>query len=430
MDISADLTELSRTPVTVVSSGVKSILDIPKTLEVLETLGVPVLGFGAKEFPGFYTNHTGVSSPAVVTSAAEVAGIMAWSRRMGMRSGMLVGVPNPSPPADNARIAEAIERAVRLAEQSGVRGNAVTPFVLSAIAKITGGKSVDSNVSLVLNNASIATQIAIEYSKLGNAPSLSAPPLCYSSILGSQSGDLNGAAGVAREKQTGREVNLRRDGPEEPKLGVSEAPPSTVCVVGGMVVDQVSSPEPGVGLVLGTSNPGSTRQSFGGVGRNIAEALAAQLKADGLGSDRVSMVSVVGNDTLGDSIVRHTESLGIDISRVLKMSGDSEYRTASYTAVHDERGELHVAVADMGIFKELSPLLVKEALRDLRQSVKMIVTDGNLTKEAFTQAARASAELRVPLFFEPTSVFKCSLPIHANALAEVYVYVYDDECIL
>jgi hypothetical protein len=101
------------------------------------------------------------------------------------------------------------------------------------------------------------------------------------------------------------------------------------------------------------------------------------------------------------------------------MSGESKHRTASYTAVHDERGELHVAVADMDIFKELSPVQVKGALSDLQQSVKLVVADGNLTKEAFAQTARGSAELRVPLFFEPTSVFKCSLPIHANALSQV-----------
>lgn len=415
MDISADLTELSRTPVTVVSSGIKSILDIPKTLEVLETLGVPVLGFGTKEFPGFYTNQTGIASPAVGHSAAEVASVMAWSRRMGMHAGMLVGVPNPSPPAENARIAEAIERAVLLAEQNGVRGNAVTPFVLSAIAKITGGKSVDSNVALVLNNAAIASQIAVEYAKL-NVGRSHGNAVHFRSF----SADTKGEAGA--ENESLRTQNERQQQPSAASESQSKAPvaPSSVCVVGGMVIDQVSSPEAGVGLVLGTSNPGSTVQSFGGVGRNVAEAIALQLSVEGNNTDGVSIVSAVGDDTYGDSIIRHSQRLGIDTSRVLKVGGgsDSRHRTASYTAVHDERGDLHVAVADMDIFKELSPSRVKDALVDVKNT-KLIVADGNLSKETFNEVARISSEHRTPLFFEPTSVFKCTLPIHADVLSQV-----------
>jgi pseudouridine-5'-phosphate glycosidase len=126
MDISADLLELARTPVTVVCAGVKSILDIEKTLEVLETQGVPVLGYQCTQFPAFFTNDSGVLSPAVVAGAMEVAQIMAAQEALGLGNGMVVGVPNPTP-ADAAAVAAAIDAALASAASEGIKGARTTP---------------------------------------------------------------------------------------------------------------------------------------------------------------------------------------------------------------------------------------------------------------------------------------------------------------
>lgn len=163
-DISADLTELARTPVVVVCAGAKAILDLPATLEYLETLGVPLLGLATDEFPAFYSRSSGLALPARAESPAEVAAVWAAQRKnaaVAAPGGLLLCVP---PPAEVALARDDVElaigRALERAAAAGVRGPAVTPFLLAAMAEETRGESVATNVALLRQNARVAGQVA------------------------------------------------------------------------------------------------------------------------------------------------------------------------------------------------------------------------------------------------------------------------------
>jgi pseudouridine-5'-phosphate glycosidase len=160
-DISADLTELGRTPVTVVCSGAKAILDLALTREVLETQGVPVIGYGSDEMAAFYSRSSGLAADVRVDTPERVARIIRARRELGLQNGILVTVPVPGkdeiPPE---AIEGAIAQATYEAERKGIAGAALTPFVLSRLAELTEGRSVDTNISLLSNNARIAARIA------------------------------------------------------------------------------------------------------------------------------------------------------------------------------------------------------------------------------------------------------------------------------
>ena len=161
-DISADLLELARTPVTVVAAGPKAILDIPKTLEVLETQGVPVIAYGQDEVPAFWSRRSGLPAPLRMDSAAEIAAAAAMRARLGLPGGQLV--TNPIPEADEipaARLVPIIARAQSEAVSRGLAGKAVTPFLLKRIFELTDGHSLEANIALVLNNARLAAAISI-----------------------------------------------------------------------------------------------------------------------------------------------------------------------------------------------------------------------------------------------------------------------------
>lgn len=161
-DISGDLTELARTPVLVVSAGAKALLDLPATLEYLETAGTPVVTLGASEFPAFYSADSGLPAPARVETPAEAAAVWRAHRALG-GGGMLLAVP---PPADVAlpfaAVEAAIERALARAAAAGVRGQAVTPFLLAAITEETHGESMRANIALLRQNARVAAHVAQE----------------------------------------------------------------------------------------------------------------------------------------------------------------------------------------------------------------------------------------------------------------------------
>ena len=172
MDVSADLQELARTPVTVVSAGVKSILDIPRTLEYLETMGVPVLGFGTDDFPAFFTRGSGSNVPHRVDSAVDAAAIMAAHWSSGLGSGLLLANPIPAESAmEPDYINGTIARAVSDAEAHGVSGKDLTPYLLGRIVELTDGKSLEANIALVKNNARVAADVAVALvAELGGTP--------------------------------------------------------------------------------------------------------------------------------------------------------------------------------------------------------------------------------------------------------------------
>jgi pseudouridine-5'-phosphate glycosidase len=159
-DVSADLEELARTPVIVVAAGAKAVLDLPKTLEVLETKGVPVVGYGTDELPAFWSRSSGLRVPLRLDDAGAVARLYAAQRALGQSAGILVANPIPREhEIPRAEIEPAIEAA--LAAARGAEGKRVTPVLLDAVLAATGGKSLEANIALVLNNARLAAEIAL-----------------------------------------------------------------------------------------------------------------------------------------------------------------------------------------------------------------------------------------------------------------------------
>ncbi|KAM6284192.1 uncharacterized protein M6G45_001983 isoform 2-T2 [Spheniscus humboldti] len=214
LDVSADLTELGRTPVAVVSAGVKSILDIGRTLEYLETQGVCVAAFGeSREFPAFFSRQSGFQAPYHVRDEEEAAELIASALGLGLSSGVLIAVPCPQERAASGQvIEEAIQQALSEARSKGITGKELTPFMLQKINELTDGKSLDSNLALIQNNARVGSCIAVALSKLQKAR---------------------------------RMENLPRRG-------------------------DTTSPQPDGGQ----TNAGRVRRTFGGVGRNLADCLS------------------------------------------------------------------------------------------------------------------------------------------------------------
>jgi len=160
-DISADLQELAQTPVIVIAAGAKAILDIPKTLEVLETLGVPVIAYGQNELPAFWSRTSGLNAPLRMDNPAQIAQAQKMRTAMGLPGGQLVANPIPADAEIlQGEIEPIIDQALKDSEAQGVSAKAVTPFLLQRIFELTNGRSLDSNIALVLNNAQLAAEIA------------------------------------------------------------------------------------------------------------------------------------------------------------------------------------------------------------------------------------------------------------------------------
>ncbi len=168
MDISGDLMELARTNVAVVCAGIKSILDIPRTLEYLETQGVPVIGYRTDKFPAFYTTTSGYSVQSRINTAEEIARCMKVKWELGLEGGLVIANPVLREDAmDEDVIEEAIIKSLKEASEKGIDGKAVTPFLLERISQLTGGESLKTNIALVFNNALVGAKIASAY---GNEP--------------------------------------------------------------------------------------------------------------------------------------------------------------------------------------------------------------------------------------------------------------------
>jgi pseudouridine-5'-phosphate glycosidase len=169
-DISADLVELARSRAIVVCAGAKALLDLPRTVELLETAGVPVLGWRTEQLPAFYSSTSGLPVTARVESADEVAQIARTAWLHGLGNGILLGVPPPAGTTlDNQKVEQALADALVEAERQGVRGPAITPFLLAAVADATGGESVEANLALLENNARVGAEIAVALSRFSRS---------------------------------------------------------------------------------------------------------------------------------------------------------------------------------------------------------------------------------------------------------------------
>ncbi len=357
IDISADLTELAKTPVTVVCAGVKSILHIPATLEVLETYGVPVITYGSTQFPAFYTADSGIPSPLVVETPLHVADIMRANDALGMKQGIVLAVPTPEPMVDAKKLQVCIDEALTSAAREGITGPRITPYILSAVTRLTGGASLEANVKLVMHNARVATEVAVAFAA-------STQPDAAPEALITPRVSLGSAGGVL--------------------------------VLGGAAWDSISTLDVHPHR-MNASNPGSTANAPGGVGRNVAAKISS------LGA-QVSLVSVVAHDDVGQQVLRGLRTLGVDVSGV-RVLDDTAQRTAQYTAIHARDGELIVSAADMRIFDQFR-LIDVCALRDQVRTARLVVADANFGPDVVGELARLCRELQRPLFLEPTSDYK------------------------
>lgn len=356
LDISTDLIELSRTPVVVVSAGVKSILDIRRTLEVLETFGVPTGTWQSDEFPSFFSPTSGVQSPARFEDAMDVACAYLAGRDLGMTNGMLVCVPNHDPAGES--VEAAIHEALLEAEAAGIEGRDITPFILRTVAEKTAGDSLRSNISLVKNNAAVGAEVASAISTMS----------------------FGGSSNTFQSSQIQSDC-LNNDKPR------------VVCV-GGSVIDTVAKAKAGSNMIIGTSNPGTFHRSDGGVGRNVAEVLGR------LGSNPL-FYTAIGNDTAGKEMISRLQSeCGVVInSNSLKVAEHID--TAQYFALLDHNSELVGGIADMDALTEIPIPSVEELT-----GVEYLVLDANAPIDSVIQITKNAVEASSIVCFEPTSVPK------------------------
>ena len=410
-DVSADIAELGKTPVTVVCAGIKSILDIGKTLEMLETQGVPVVGFGTETFPAFFTNDSGFKSPLVTEKSADIAMMMANNDALCHRSGIVVAVPNPQPAATE-KIQYAIEFALVSAQDEGITGPAVTPYVLKRVEKLTDGDSLEANVALILNNAKVAAQIAVDYAALSRLPSCVSTTAVKGSTMTDPIHPVEPSVDVG--KTADPEVTVVVDEAAQPaqQADLGRLSGKSVVVVGGAVIDMIG--EISTHVRMGSSNPGTIRTSFGGVARNVAASIARSSNRQE--SVIVKLATSLGDDLGGRGLLSHCQQAGIDIAAVKVLEGSS---TAVYNAIHDgDTGDLCVGVADMTALKGMNVHYIK-SLADSVSQATAVVADGNLGPEPFAVLANICRHYEVPLLFEPTSDHKCLLPFHASVFDKV-----------
>ncbi|KAJ3157569.1 hypothetical protein HDU86_003221 [Geranomyces michiganensis] len=378
MDVSADLTELGRTPVTVVCAGAKSILDIERTLEFLETQGVTVATYGdSPEFPAFYTPKSGHRAAANLTTPDACAALIKSNAELDLGSGMVIAVPIPAEdaPKDAGRIEEVVVEAVNEAARTGVKGKDITPFLLDRVKKATGGESLTANIALVKNNARIGSRIA---AALAAQSSASSPPAsASSSILPSQ----------------------------KPKF-------ARPLIIGGTVLDisaRFTGASSATGLpTFGTSHPGPCTLTMGGVGRNVAEACYRT-------GGNPRFLSAVGADVAGDGLLKEMRDAGMDTAGIRRVEGVVEsttttggdaatpktLTTAIYNAFLRSDGDLLAAVADMRIHAHIRGADARKAIRESRPPV--VAIDGNLSEECVMAILETCAEDGIPVLFEPTS---------------------------
>ncbi|KAL2199290.1 Indigoidine synthase A like protein-domain-containing protein [Corynascus similis CBS 632.67] len=392
MDVSADLTELGRTRVAVISSGCKGFLDIPRTLEFLETQGALVSTFAdgrsdKVDFPAFWARESGVPSPHAVRDEREAAAIILAQEQLGIESGMLFANPIPEEFAIPRKEMEAaIETAVREAEQKGFTGSANTPYVLGRIRELTQGRSAPANVALVRANVARAAKIAVELAKL-----MDGAPITPTTT------------GISSSPATPGQANV------ETAIKPEDSQPVNVLVAGSVALDlncdYVGGGAPGstktVSPALHTSNPSSISQSVGGVGHNIA--LAAHRVS---GEGKVRLCSMVGDDIAGSTILSTLQASGLDTSCIRQLGREHpSARTAQYVAVNDADKNLVMAMADMDIFSAHS-FPAHWTATVAASKPKWLVVDANWSETDIQTWLHAGAAHNARIAFEPVSVAK------------------------
>ncbi|XP_032379145.1 pseudouridine-metabolizing bifunctional protein C1861.05 [Etheostoma spectabile] len=360
LDISADLTELGRTPIAVVSAGVKSILDIGRTLEFLETQGVCVATYGASNnFPAFFSPQSGFTSPYQVCNPEEAAKLIASILSLGLQSGVLLAVPIAEEhAATGQQIEEAIQAAVTEARAKGITGRDVTPFILQKVNELTEGKSLQANIALIHNNAKVGSQIACALSK----------------------------------QITERKLKEKTH---------HHGKHSDIVVIGGINVDFIAKGKTKT-LHFGQTNPGSVCQSFGGVGRNIADSLSR------LGSSLL-FISATGADSHSEAVLNYCRHM--NTSGVARLE---EQSTATYCAVITESGELSLGLGDMDVHQQITEQYVAQFEKQL-SSATLVCLDGNIPVSTINYVCSIAKKHNINVWYEPTDSKKACKPFLSDA---------------
>ncbi|XP_072936003.1 uncharacterized protein [Epargyreus clarus] len=377
MDISADLTELGRSKTLVVCSGAKSILDIERTLEYLETQGVLVCSFGnTREFPAFYTIRSGHLAPYHAADAAHAARILHSARQLHLSSGIVIAVPVPQEHAmDEKIIEEAISRALAEANKRGIRGKEITPFLLSAVSEATAGASLDTNVALIKNNAKVGADIAVEFQKLKNVNNFGSSSASNIGVSGSKGNYSPNSRGfhTTCDKRAGNPGNVDGD----------------VLVIGGANVDRMYRLTEGTVKLDGSTHACKMEQCGGGVARNMAEALWR------MRGGRTKLLTALGQDGDGEFLTNIAPGLILNDCTV------KDAKTSMYAAVFDAKGECLLGLGDMNIHDHITIDLVDRHVEYLKNA-PLVVVDGNLPQTTMDHVLRLCQQHNKPVFFEPT----------------------------
>ncbi|KXT00881.1 hypothetical protein AC578_977 [Pseudocercospora eumusae] len=465
MDVSADLTELGRTPVAVISSGCKSFLDIPKTLEYLETQGVAVATFadgrtGSVDFPAFYTRESGVRSPMVLPDEEAAASVIMAQQTLGLQSGLHFANPIPEQHSVAFEVMEkAINQALEAALTAGATGNAATPYILAKIKEITGSKSVEANTALVEANVVRAAKVAVALQRLEQSQSVvrnhhqTSPS---SAITGPGSADYtadgirSSLASKAEQHQSLKSTppptasyspvsSPSEDAAKNGSLGVNDTmvlsmmqeykkrfqnsvddlkndlsspdQPSDIFVAGSLAVDLACdfNPRPGSDLQspeLETSNPAQIVQSLGGVGHNVARA------AHLMGA-RVRLCSAIADDLAGKVALEALSFAEMSTAGIKSLPSSDGNRTAQYIAMNDKNKDLVLAMADMSILEK--PQALTQTFENFwlpqLQSTKPshLILDGNWSPD-YLSLWLQNTPLETTVTFEPVSKAKSITP--------------------
>uniref|UniRef100_A0A0W0F5L2 Putative indigoidine synthase A-like protein n=1 Tax=Moniliophthora roreri TaxID=221103 RepID=A0A0W0F5L2_MONRR len=415
MDVSADLYELTRCPVGLVSSGIKSILDIGRTLEYLvsilkaveciipcadivfpeETLGIPVVPYGlSKEFPAFFSRKSGFKTPWNAENPSAAAQILYSQVQIGMVNGTLIAVPIPEEyEEEGLKIQKAVAQAVAESEQNGIArsGKEATPWLLRRIVELTGGRSLTSNIALLRNTALIGGQIAMEYGKLVNNTAFEDTKHITLPIAQNVHDDRLVSQAQASTKS----------------LPVS---PPKVIIVGASAVDVSSRSVTKSDAILSVHStvPGRISLTLGGVARNIAEASHRVSES----KDSVMLLSPIADDLLGDFVRRETSKLGMRVDGLLTGLD----ATAACNMVLDADGNLVTGIADMTIIQDFGSQTANRIIEQYRPSI--IALDGNMSTNTITGIVKFCHAKGIKILFEPTSVKKSTQIL--QSISEIY----------
>ncbi|KAI6646456.1 Pseudouridine-metabolizing bifunctional protein C1861.05-like isoform X1 [Oopsacas minuta] len=348
MDVSADLIELGRTPVTVVCAGVKSILDIQRTLEVLETQGVTVCTLGEDQIPAFYSTHSGIKAPLRVDSITEITCLISANKQLELSSGIVVCVPLSKVDSINKEeIDSTLKDAMQTANDNSITGNKITPYLLDYMNN-RNPRYLDANISLLKNNTIVGARIAKSLSSVSK-----------------------------------RYLHTSTQREEVRSSGRGRGRP---VVIGGINFDLVLKFKQNEIDTL-TTNAGCIKHSLGGVGRNLAQCL----KQLGPGCE---FISVVGQDTFGQMILKEMP----DPQHVRELSGVS---TAKYCAMLNEEGEHMYGMGDMDIHQLITPKMIQESYQLIANS-PIVAFDGNICYDTMIMLIGICKKEGVPTWFEPT----------------------------